>query len=450
MNEKVMNEESVYKILLRFGIPAIVGFLITAVYNFADAIFVGRLGTSAMGALSVAFPISMIMIGIGLILGSGAASFVSRLIGEGNIHEANIMSSIAFWGSTFLGILAIIPGLFFLSGILSFFGATDTIMPFAKAYMVIFLPGSVFNVINIALNHLARAEGANKTSMNTLLIGAVLNIILDPVFIYTFHMGIGGAAIATVISQILSTILLLRFFYSKTSMIKISFRYFKPSKQILLSIIKIGFPNLVVQILSGVSMGLINSSAILYGDAAVAAMGIVNRIFAIGSYIIMGFSKGFQPIAGYHYGAKKYERLNVFIRTSLNLTFIFCFILAIIEIIYAKPIVSIFTKESDVIRIGTYALRAYSIVFPAFGFQTIYIGIFIALGRGRESLSLSLGRQGIFLIPLVLILPGLIGLNGVIYSQPLADLFTILLTLYYSLMLKREMLTWRTGTGCMV
>ncbi|MGC6175077.1 MATE family efflux transporter [Lacrimispora sp. 38-1] len=442
MNEKLMSEESVSKILLKFGIPAIVGFLITAVYNFVDAIFVGGLGTSAMGALSVAFPISMITIGIGLILGSGAASFVSRLLGESDIKQANVMSAIAFWGSTFLGLIAIIPCMIFLEEILRFFGATDTILPFAKEYMYFFIPGSVFNVINIALNHLARAEGANKTSMNTLLIGAVLNIILDPIFIYTFHMGIGGAAIATVISQILSTILLLRFFYSSKSIIKISFRYFRLSKQILFDIVKIGTPNLVVQILSGVSIGLINSSALPYGDAAVAAMGIVNRIFAIGSYIIIGFSKGFQPIAGYYYGAKKYERLKVILRKSLNWTFCFCLLLTIIEIVFANPIVSIFTKEANVLQIGVHALRVYSIVFPAFGFQTIYIGLFIALGKGRESLILSLGRQGIFLIPIVLILPTLLGLNGVIYSQPIADLLTILLTVYFGIRLKKSMLSW--------
>lgn len=442
MNEKVMNEESIEKILLRFGIPAIVGFLISAVYNFTDAIFVGGLGTSAVGALAVAFPISLISIGIGLILGSGAASCISRLLGEGNIEEANILSAVGFWGSLFLGIISIIPCLIFLEKILRFFGATDTILPFAKSYMYIFIPASISNILNIALNHLARAEGANKISMNTLLIGAILNIILAPVFIYTFHMGISGAAIATAISQILSTALLLKFFYSNKSEIKISFKYFKPSKQVLFEIVKIGTPNFVVNILSGVAIGLINSSAIPYGDLAVAAMGIVNRIFAIGSYTILGFSKGFQPIAGYYYGAKRYDHLKKSLSVSMKWSFYFCLILAIVEILFASPIVSIFTNKSDVIRIGTRTLMAYSIIFPGFGFQTIYIGLFIALGKGKESFILSLGRQGIFLIPFVLILPQLIGLNGVIYSQPIADLLTILLTVYFSFKFKKDVMIW--------
>ena len=442
MNEKMMNQESVSKILIKFGIPAIIGFLITAVYNFVDAIFVGGVGTSAMGALSVAFPISMLAIGVGLVLGSGAASFVSRLLGAGDISKANEMSAIAFWGSVFLGLLAIIPCMIFLDQILRFFGASESILPYAREYMIYFIPGSIFSIVNIALNHLARAEGANKVSMNTLLIGALVNCVLDPIFIYPLQLGISGAAIATVLSQMLSTILLLRFFYSSKSLIKISFRYFKLSRNEIAEIIKIGLPNLIVQIFSGVSIGMINSAALPYGDAAVAAMGIVNRIFAIGSYVVLGFSKGFQPVAGYYYGAKNYGRLKKILRTALIWTSVFCVVLSIIEILFANPIVSIFSNEAEVLMIGSKALRAYSIVFFAFGFQTIFIGLFISLGKSRESLILSLGRQGIFLIPAILILPNIIGLNGVIVSQPISDLLTVLLTFYVSLKIKKELNEW--------
>ncbi len=447
--EKVIKSASYSRVLLKFGVPAIVGFLITAVYNFVDAIFVGGLGTRAMGALSVAFPISMITIGIGLILGSGAASFVSRLLGKGDLEQANIMSSVAFWGSIFLGLLSVFPCMLFMEGILRFFGATPTIMPYAKDYMYVFFPGSVFNIINIALNHLARAEGANKTSMNTLLAGAVLNIFLDPIFIYTLHMGVRGAALATVLSQMLSTFLLLRFFSGK-SIVKISFRYFRPSLQMLSDIVKIGTPNLVVQILSGVSIGLINSAALPYGDAAVAAIGIVTRIFSIGTYVVLGFSKGFQPIAGYCYGAKEYVRLKIFLRMALRWTFCFCLLFTAIEVVFAASIVSLFTKEPQVLQIASYALRAYGVVFPAFGFQTIYIGLFIALGKGGESLMLSLGRQGIFLIPVIFTLPLLFGLNGVIYAQPLADVLTVLLTFYLSMRLKRIMLIFANPKSSLV
>jgi putative MATE family efflux protein len=404
-----------------------------------DAIFVGGLGTRAMGAAAVSFPISMIIIGLGLALGSGGASLVSRLLGEGNIEKANKTASTALYGSIILGIIVIVPSLILLEPLLIFFGSTETILPFAKSYGYVFISGSIFNVINIALNHLARAEGAAKISMKALIIGAVLNIVLDPIFIYTFHLGIKGAAIATVISQIVTTVLLLKFFRSGDNIIKISIKYFTVSRKLIFEIVKIGVPNFMSQLLSGVSMGLINSAAIPYGDPAVAAIGIVNRVIAIGSFVIIGFSKGFQPIAGFNYGRKQYNRLNDSIDISLRWTTYFGFILGILQIIFAKQIVSIFTNELIVINIGARYLRAYSIVFPLFGFYTIYMGLFIALGKAKEGLLLSLGRQGIFLVPAILILPSLMGLDGVIFSQPIADLMVVILTFILSIKLKNNL-----------
>lgn len=445
MNKKIriMSEENIPTALLKLGIPAIVGLLITAVYNFVDAIFVGGLGTSAMGAASIAFPIMMVIMGIGMAMGGGAASYISRLLGEKDKQQANKTAAISFFGSIILGVIVIIPALIFLEPLLKSFGATETILPFAKDYASIFVSGSIFNVINITMNNLARAEGAAKVSMKALLVGAILNIILDPIFIYTFNLGIKGAAIATVISQIVSSILLLRFFQSDKNSIKISIRYFSLSRKIWFEIIKIGTPNLVFQILTSISMGLINTAAVPYGDAAVAAMGIVNRIFAIGSYIIFGFSKGFQPIAGYNYGAKKYSRLKDSINISLRWTTWCCVVLAVIQIIFARPIVSIFTNDPKVIDIGTKAVRAYSIMFPFFGFQIIYMTLFLALGKAREGGVLSLGRQGIFLIPTVLILSRIIGLNGVIFSQAIADFLTMLLTLFLSIKLNKKLRLFR-------
>jgi putative MATE family efflux protein len=434
MDEKIriMSEEKISRVLLKFGIPAIIGLLITAIYNFVDAIFVGGLGTSAMGAAAIAFPISMVIVGLGLTLGSGAASYISRLLGEKDIELGNRTASTAFFWSIILGIIVIVPSLIFLQPLLRSFGATDTILPFAKDYGYIFIAGSIFSVVNITMNNIVRAEGAAKISMKALMVGAILNIILDPIFIYSFGLGIKGAAIATVISQVVSMILLLAFFSSDKSSIKISTKYFTLSKEIMLEILKIGMPNLVFQILSSASMGLINSAAVPYGDAAVAAMGIVNRIFAIGSYVVFGFSKGFQPIAGYSYGAKKYSRLKELINISLRWTSVFCFGLAVIQIIFASPIVSIFSDDPLVLKIGSRALRAYSIMFPFFGFQVIYMTLFLALGKAREGGILSLGRQGIFLIPTVLILPRIVGLDGVLFSQAIADFFTTLLTVVFS------------------
>ncbi len=195
----------------------------------------------------------------------------------------------------------------------------------------------------------------------------------------------------------------------------------------------------MLQLLSSASMGLINSAAVPYGDAAVAAMGIVNRVFAIGSFVIHGFSKGFQPLAGYSFGAKKYSRLQELKDKSLRWTTTFCFILAVIQIIFARPIVGIFSDDIMVLDIGIRALRAYSIMFPLFGFQIIYMTLFLAIGQATEGSLISTGRQGIFFIPLVFILPRLIGLNGVMFSQPIADFLTTLLTLIFSIQLNRKL-----------
>ncbi|MCG8485760.1 MAG: MATE family efflux transporter [Clostridia bacterium] len=441
MNEKIriMEQEKTSIALLKFGIPATLGLLVTAIYNFVDAIFVGRLGTSQMGAASIAFPISMVIIGLGLTLGIGVASYISRLLGKKEIRQANKAASTAFFSSIILALIVIVPSLIFLEPLLKAFGATPTILPYAKDYSYIFIGGSILTVVNITMNNIARAQGAARTSMQALIVGAVLNIILDPLFIFTFGYGIKGAAIATVISQAVSTILLLAYLFSDKSVIKISAKDFTLSKEIVTEILKIGMPNLMLQLLSSASMGLINSAAVPYGDAAVAAMGIVNRVFAIGSFVIHGFSKGFQPLAGYSFGAKKYSRLQELKDKSLRWTTTFCFILAVIQIIFARPIVGMFSDDIMVLDIGIRALRAYSIMFPLFGFQVIYMTLFLSIGQATEGSLISTGRQGIFFIPLVFILPRLIGLDGVIFSQPIADFLTTLLTLIFSIQLNRKL-----------
>ncbi|WP_027399182.1 MATE family efflux transporter [Anaerovorax odorimutans] len=436
---KIMSEEKISKALLKFGIPAIIGMVITAIYNFVDSIFVGGLGTSAMGAASVAFPILMMIAGLGLTMGNGAASYISRLLGEGNLEKANNTASISVVGTLILGILVIIPSLYFIDPLLRALGATETIMPYAKAYSIIFISGSIFNIINITMVNILRAEGSAAFSMYSLLIGAGLNIVLDPIFIYGFEFGIRGAAIATVISQIVTTTIIIIYFSSKNSIVKISFLHVNFSKEILFEVLKIGIPNLIFQILSSVSMSLINSGAASYGDAEVAAMGIVNRTFAIGSYVIFGFSKGFQPIAGYNYGAKNYIRLKESVSISLKWSTIFCLVVAASQIVFAKPIIDIFSNDSRVLDIGARALTAYSIMFPTFGIQMIYMALFLSLGKAREGTLLSLGRQGIFLIPIILILPSIIGLDGILFAQAIADLLSTIVTLVLGIKINREL-----------
>lgn len=436
---KMMGEEKIQSVLFKLALPAIIGLLVNAIYNIVDTIFVGKLGTSAIGAASVAFPLFLLIGAFGLTFGIGSASYISRLLGQGNKVESDKTASTAFITSLVFGVVFTFVGLYFLEPILRLFGATDTIMPYAKDYSRILVFGSIFTMINMTMNNLLRAEGSAKFSMIALSTGALINIILDPIFIFTFDMGIVGASTATVLAQIISSIMLLSYFLSGKSYIKISLKYFTFSKKIYSEMMKIGIPTFIRQSLSSIAMGLINSAAMPYGDAAVASMGVTLRVFSLGMMVIFGYSQGFQPVAGFNYGAKKFDRLNESIKISLKWTTIFTTIVAIISMIFAESIITMFSTDPKVIEIGSRNLRAISLLFPLFGFQNVYATLFQALGRGIEAGILSLSRQGIFLIPAILILPRIFDLSGVIFSQPFADLCTIIVTSILAVKITKEL-----------
>ena len=440
---KLMAEEKIPKVLLKFSAPVIIGMLVTAFYNVIDAMFVGGLGTSAIGAVSIAFPISMFLMGLGLTFGSGASSYIARLLGQGNIVQANRTASTAFFSSLFIGIITITIILSFLDEVLLSFGATATILPFARDFASIFIAGSILSIIDVTLNNIAISEGAAKISMTAMIAGAIINVILEPLFIYTFGWGIKGAALANVVAQSVTTFLYLRYFWGSKSYVKIAFQHFVFDKEIYSQILKVGIPLLVYQLLTSASMGLTNAAASNFGDAAVAAMGIVTRVFAIVTYVVFGYSKGFQPLAGFNYGAKKIDRLKEAVSVSLIWTTWFCGISALLIIVFSNAIVALFSNDSAVIAIGSRALIANSILFISFGFQTIYISLFLALGKAKEGGVLSMGRQGIFFIPVMFVLPSIIGIDGVIYTQVIADILTTLLTAILAVSLKKEI------NGCM-
>ncbi|SDE13591.1 MATE family efflux transporter [Sporomusa acidovorans] len=435
---KLMAEEKIPKVLLKFSVPVIIGMLVTAFYNVIDAMFVGGLGTSAIGAVSIAFPISMFLMGLGLTFGSGASSYISRLLGQGNIVQANRTASTAFFSSLFIGILTITIILSFLDEVLLSFGATTTILPYARDFSSIFIAGSILSIIDVTLNNIAISEGAAKISMTAMIAGVIINVILEPLFIYTFGWGIKGAAIANVVAQSVTTFLYLQYFWGNKSYVKIAFQYFVVDKEIYTQILKVGLPLLIYQILTSASMGLTNAAASNFGDAAVAAMGIVTRVFAIVTYVVFGYSKGFQPLAGFNYGAKKIDRLKEAVSVSLKWTTWFCGISALLIMGFSNSIVALFSNDRAVIDIGSKALIANSVIFISFGFQTIYISLFLALGKAKAGGVLSMGRQGIFFIPVIFVLPPIIGIDGVIYTQLIADILTTLLTAILAVILKKE------------
>ena len=332
---EIMKEEKVSKALLTLGIPIIIGMLINASYNVIDAYFTGTLGISQMGAISVTFPITQGINGIGIGIGAGAGSYISRLLGKKDIHKANITASTAVFSSVIAGIIITIFTIAFLDKILVALGATKTIIPFAKEYGMICIVFCILPIFNVTMNNIMVAQGEGKISMTAMIIGAIANIILAPILMFKFNFGIRGAAIATVIAQSITSSFYVWYVISK-SYLKISIHNVSFQKDICIETLKVGVPTILFNSLSSVSIGLINSKASMYGSEQVAAMGIVTRVFAIATYIVFGYSKGLQPIVGYNYGAKNFNRLKEIMKVSIIQTTVFCIIATILMIIYSK------------------------------------------------------------------------------------------------------------------
>ena len=437
---ELLGSTSIPKALLAMGIPTMVGMLVNAFYNLVDAYFVGGLGESQMGAISVVYPLGQVVVGLGLLFGNGAASYISRLLGRGDKENADKVASTALYSSVSVGAVIIIISMVFLHPILKLLGATDSILPYAATYAGIYIVSCIFNVFNVTMNNIVTSEGAAKTTMCALLTGAVLNIALDPLFIYVFDLGVAGAAIATAISQVVSTCVYLTYIFRKKSVFHFRVKDCTYTKETMSEIFKIGIPTLVFQILTSVSISLINNAAGDYGDSAIAGMGVVTRLISMGSLSVFGFIKGFQPIAGYSYGAKKFDRLREAIKTSILWSTAFCVIFGVILALFPTAIVSRFTKgDAEMIRIGAASLRANGISIMLFGFYTVYSSLFLALGKGREGFILGACRQGICFIPVILLLPIVWGLNGIMYAQPIADVLSAVITVFMAIPLHKKL-----------
>lgn len=426
--------------LLALGIPTMIGMMINALYNLVDACFVGGLGKSPMGAISVVFPLGQVVVGLGLLFGNGAASCLSRLLGQGDKETADQVASTALYSSIFAGIIMISGAVVFLTPILKCLGATESILPYAKTYGRIYVISCIFNVFNVTMNNLVTSEGAAKTTMCALLFGAGLNIALDPVFIYALDMGIAGAAAATAVSQAVSTLVYLIYIFKKKSSFSFRLKQYCPSKEIVSGILKIGIPTLIFQLLTSLSIALINRQANQHGDAVIAAMGAVTRVTSMGSLMVFGFIKGFQPIAGYSFGAKNFSRLNEAIKTSVAWSTSFCVIFGLALALFPTAIISLFTKgDSEIISIGKTALRANGISLMFFGFYTVYSSLFLALGKAGRGFLLGACRQGICFIPVILTLPVLWGIHGIVYAQPVADIISAAVAVIMAARLHREL-----------
>lgn len=436
---KIMSEENVAKALFKLGMPMVVSMLIMALYNVVDTYFVSGLGKHSVAAVSVAFPISLIFSGIGLTFGAGAGSYISRLLGGEKKKEADIVATVAMFTSVIIGAITGMTLLFLLTDVLKFMGAIPSIIEIAKKYAIIFIISTMVSTANVTAGNLAVAQGAAKVSLKAMIIGSVLNMVLDSIFIYGLNLGVNGAAIATLISQVVTLFIYIIYFKSEKSYIKLKISNFKPTINAYKEILKVGISMFLLQIFSSISMSKISSSASLYGEDAIAAMGIVLRIVTLGTNVVFGYMKGLQPLAGFNYGAKNYKRLNEAIRCCIKYINLFCLVWTILLYIFAPNILSIFGTGESVLKIAVPALRAGVIMFITFGFQFTYSTLYLSMGKALAGGFLSICRQGIIFLPIILLLPKIFGLNGVIYSQAVADLITTIITIPFAIDVRKKL-----------
>lgn len=433
-----MTTAPVEKLIFKLALPSILSMLVTSLYNMADSFFVGKINTSAAGAIGIIFPFMAIVQSVGFFFGNGSGNYISRALGAKETKRAEKMAATGFYSALLIGSFIAILAFIFINPLIRLLGATDTIFPYAKDYLEYILMGVPFITVSFVLNNQLRFQGNAIYSMAGIVLGAILNIALDPFFIFTLNMGIAGAAVATSISQFASFIMLY-IGTSKGDNIKIKFKNFTPSKEYFIAIANGGAPSLLRQGLSSFATIILNFSAGIYGDAAIAAMAIVTRIMMFAGAALIGFGQGFQPVCGFNYGAKLYSRVKRSFVFTIKVSALFLFVVSIFAYIYAPTIVSVFRDDNQVIEIGTRALRYQLLTFPFMSFVIISNMMIQTIGKVFKASLLAMLRQGFVFIPIILILPNLIGLTGVVVAQTLSDAISFLIAIPITMSVIREM-----------
>lgn len=428
---KQLGTENIGKLLWKFSLPAIVGMLVNALYNVVDRIFVGNgVGSLALAGITVEYPISLIVMAFTMLIGLGASTLISIRLGEGKEAEAEEIMGNAMTLMLIFGIVITIVSLIFLKPLVRAMGASPEVMPYAVDYGGIILAGTVFFMFGMGANNFIRAEGNPKTAMLTMFIGAITNIILDPLFIYVFGWGIKGAAIATVIAKAVSALWIFYYFLGGKGQLKLVLRKIRLKKHLILAILTIGVGPFAMQLAASLLNVVLNNSLKTYGgDLALSAMGIVASISTLLFMPIFGLNQGLQPIIGYNYGAQDYHRVKeALLRGMLTATFISILGFLLI-IVFPSQLVGAFNKEdAELIRLGSHALRTFLFAMPIIGAQIIGSAYFQAIGKPVRAALLSLSRQFLLLIPAILIIPRFFGLEGIFYAGPIADTGSAIIT----------------------
>lgn len=451
-NRNMIINDGIGGLLLKFSIPAIIGLLVSAAYNVVDTIYIGKgVGEEGLAGVTIVFAFQIVVMAFAQAIGIGASSIISIALGAKNKNKAEGILGNSFSLTLLTTAVFMILGLLFIEPILRLSGASDNILPYAKDYLTIILWGLFFYLFNVVANSIVRAEGNANVAMFTMLIGAILNIILDPFFIFDkielgfltipcLGMGVSGAALATIISQAISTIFLAYYFFSRKSAVVFHFKSLKLEFKYVKEIFTVGIPAFFRQAASAVMIVVLNNSLILYGgDIAVAVFGVIVRLIMFAFMPMFGISQGMQPIAGFNFGAEKYDR----VKKALSISVFYSTILSVIAFLllelFPGAVLSLFSKEDggELIKVGIPAMRIIVAAFPVVGYQIIGSALFQALGKPVPTLLLSLLRQVLLLIPLVIIMPLVMKFTGLLppilgiwLAFPLSDFSAAIITYF--------------------
>lgn len=433
-SQKRLGEMNVGKLLLEFSIPAIIGMLVNTLYNIIDRIFIGHIegiGSLAMAGVGVTMPLMFVILAFGMLIGIGTATRISIKLGQHDKDGAEKHLGNAFTLIIIISILLTIFGLLFANPLLKMFGASENIIGYGEQFIQVIFIGCIFNLISFSLNHSIRSDGSPKIAMASMLISAIINIILDPIFIFGLNLGVRGGALGTVVAQIVSSIWIIYYFTKGSSTLKIRKKNLKLDKSVVLSIFAIGISPFSMQLAqSAVQIACNNSLQTYGGDLAVSAMTIINSLAMVFLMPIFGLNQGLQPIIGYNFGAEKHDRVKQAVKYGVITATIIVTIGFLVIEGFSENLVMIFNNDSSLIEITSHGMRIFLIMLPFIGGQIIVTNYFQSIGRVKISMFLSLLRQVIILIPCLLIIPMFKGLDGVWIAGATSDVLSVIITLF--------------------
>lgn len=440
--ESLLSEVKPSKAIVKLAVPATLALLAKAVYNIVDTAYIGMLHSeTALAAVGVTLPLLLIFVSIENIFAAGAAVLAGRQLGAGKQEEANVTISTVVAASLLIGVGLCAGGLVLMEPLLSSFGASDAVLPLAKDYAFWMFIAALANLPAQSLNCAARAESSVKISSIAVITGAALNVVLDPIFMFDWGLGlgVGGASLATTLSQFVTLCILAWFYGSGRSLIKIGLSHIKPTVKLFKEVILIGIPTAVIQICLALATSMTNiaAAALPDSDLIIAAYGVVQRLILIGCYVIMGFMQGYQPVAAYSFGAGNDKRFYDGVHFSARTTLALSVIVAAVYILLSRPLIMLFNRNPAVVAYGARLLISQVLLYPAFGICYMMTITFQTIGASKYGLFLSTIRQGIFYVPAILFLPPLLGVGGIYLAQPLADVLTLAVCVFSYKPMKR-------------